>query len=62
MPPFTVAQIGPRGAIELAGALRQNKSLTELDLRENSLGPTGMKAVADALASNDTMRILYLQV
>lgn len=55
-------QIGPRGAIQLAGALRQNQSLTELDLRENSLGQTGMKAIADALASNDTMRTLHLQV
>lgn len=56
------SQIGPRGAIQLAGALRQNKSLTELDLRENSLGPKGMKAIADALAENDTVRILHLQV
>ncbi|CAM9952395.1 unnamed protein product, partial [Hapterophycus canaliculatus] len=55
------SQIGPRGAIQLAGALRKNKSLTELDLRENSLGPSGMKAIADALASNDTMQTLYLQ-
>lgn len=62
VPPFTVAQIRPRSAIQLAGALRQNMSLTELDLRENSLGPTGMKAIADALAANDTMRTLHLQV
>ena len=61
MPPFIVAQIGRRGAIQLANALRQNKSLTELDLRENSLG-LAVKAIADALASNDTMRTLYLQV
>ena len=55
-------QIGPRGAIQLGDALRQNKSLTEIDLRENSLGPAGMKAIADALAENDSMRSLHLQV
>ena len=56
------AQIGPRGAIQLGDALRHNKSLTEIDLRENSLGPAGMKSIADALAENDSMRSLHLQV
>lgn len=46
----------------MASALRRNRSLTELDLRENSIGPRGTKAIADALADNETMRTLYLQV
>lgn len=55
-------QIGPRGAQQLADALRRNRSLTELDLRENNIGPLGMKRIADALAENDTLRALHLQV
>lgn len=55
-------QIGPRGAGQLAEALRRNQSLTEIDLRENQLGPKGMKVIADALAHNDTVRALHLQV
>ena len=55
-------QIGPRGASQLAEALRVNKSLTELDLRENSLGPEGMKSIAQALAGNESIRSLHLQV
>lgn len=43
-------------------ALRGNRSLTEIDLRENSLGPMGMKVIADALAGNGTLRTLHLQV
>lgn len=55
-------QIGPRGASQLAEALRVNKSLTELDLRENNLGPIGMKSVAQALAGNESIRVLHVQV
>lgn len=59
---FWCCKIGPRGAEQLAMALRGNRSLTEIDLRENSLGPMGMKVIADALAGNGTLRTLHLQV
>lgn len=54
--------MGPKGAELLGEALRANKSLMEIDLRENGLGPVGMKDIAQALAENDTLETLHLQV
>lgn len=49
--------LGPRGAVELAGALEANMVLTALDLSDNNLADhgndlTGVQALASALSSN----------
>ena len=41
--------LGDAGAIALAGALRVNVALTALDVRHNSIGTEGGKAIAEAL-------------
>ena len=46
---------------EILSRLEKNdKSLTELDLSFNSIGPEGAKAIADVLKTNTTLTKLYL--
>uniref|UniRef100_A0A8D0FAP1 NLR family CARD domain containing 3 n=1 Tax=Strix occidentalis caurina TaxID=311401 RepID=A0A8D0FAP1_STROC len=46
-------QISNKGTKALARSLMVNRSLMALDLRSNSIGPTGAKALADALQHNN---------
>lgn len=41
--------IGDDGAFQIAAALKDNRSLTSLDLGGNNVGPDGAKALAAAL-------------
>ncbi|CAF3765315.1 unnamed protein product [Rotaria magnacalcarata] len=49
------------GAYYLADALKQNQTLTLLDLAGNKIGDTGAKYFADALEKNQTLTILDLE-
>lgn len=49
------------GMIELANALTVNTTLTELDLRNNNIGPTGAQCLAKALRRNTTLTSLDLR-
>ena len=53
--------LGDAGAIAVAGALRVNVALTALDVRHNSIGTEGGKAIAEALEFNGgAVRVLEL--
>jgi hypothetical protein len=53
-------QLGEGGAQAIAAALRENHTLTELNLDHNSLGEGGAQAVAAALRENHTLTELNL--
>jgi hypothetical protein len=53
--------IGDAGALELAVALRHNKTLELLDLMSNDIGSDGTSALADALVANDALKDLSLR-
>ncbi|NXY92808.1 NLRC3 protein, partial [Alcedo cyanopectus] len=48
-------QISNKGTKALARSLMVNRSLTVLDLRSNSIGPMGAKALSDALKKNQVL-------
>lgn len=52
--------IGPKGAIQLAHALRDNCSLEQLDLGTNSIGNDGATAISELLHVNKTLQWLCL--
>ena len=51
---------GAAGAAGLAEALRQNSSLTELDLSRNIIGDAGVAGLAEALKQNSSLKELDL--
>ena len=51
-------QIGDKGAIAIAEALKVNGALTELSLGSNRLGDQGATAIADALKVNGALTSL----
>ncbi|KAJ3390869.1 Leiomodin-2 [Chytriomyces hyalinus] len=53
-------RIQNRFAIELAGVLKANRGLEVINLDGNMIGPAGIKAFADALKVNTTLRELRL--
>ena len=53
--------IGDAGAKRLADALKSNKTLTKLNLRDSYIGDTGAERLADALKSNKTLTKLNLR-
>ncbi|KAJ3234035.1 Leiomodin-2 [Chytriomyces hyalinus] len=53
-------RIQNRFAIELAGVLKVNRGLEVINLDGNMIGPAGIKAFADALKVNTTLRELRL--
>ena len=53
-------QLGPAAATLLAGLLKFNGTLTDLELRDNPLGAEGVAAIARALHSNTTLASLTL--
>ncbi|NXR32805.1 NLRC3 protein, partial [Zosterops hypoxanthus] len=48
-------QISNKGAKALARSLLVNRSLMVLDLRSNCIGPTGARALGDALKKNQVL-------
>jgi len=42
------------------GALKNNSTLTELDLFSNKIGPDGAKYLSNSLNNNSTLTLLYL--
>ena len=48
------------GAEQMAGMLRTNKTIRELNMRSNSLGVLGAQALAGALSANKSLRVLVL--
>lgn len=48
-------------AIMLAQALRQNRTLVELSLAENHIGPDGAAALGCAVGAHPSLRELYIQ-
>jgi Ran GTPase-activating protein (RanGAP) involved in mRNA processing and transport len=53
-------EISDAGTIELADALKTNRSLTKLGLSDNRIGADGAKALADALKTNRSLTKLDL--
>ncbi len=53
-------QIGGEGAKEIADALKNNQSLTDLVLGHNKIGDKGAKEIADALKKNKSLTRLVL--
>ena len=53
-------QLTAECAVDLANSLRKNKSLRELDLRWNSVGITGAKAIWESLRFNFTLVKIHL--
>ena len=54
------AEIGDMGAQALAEALRENSSLTKLELDANSIGDAGAQALAETLRENSSLATLRL--
>ena len=54
-------KIGPAGAALLADALKENATLTHLDLWENQIGAEGAACLAEALAVNRALQTLDLR-
>jgi hypothetical protein len=52
--------IGDIGAIEIAEALKTNKTLTKLMLSHNNIGDDGATAIVKALEINQILENLYL--
>lgn len=52
--------IGPNVARVLADALKENETLTELDLSHNNIGPNGAMVLADVIQVNSTLTKLNL--
>jgi len=52
--------IGDKGAKLIAEALKENKTLTWLNLCRNDIGDEGAKLIAEALRINKTLTTLYL--
>jgi len=50
-----------RGVEALARALQNNRSLTTLDLGDNSIGNRGMEALAQVVEDNESLTTLSLQ-
>ena len=50
-----------KGAIEIASALKQNNTLTLLNLNNNNISNEGAKAIAKALKKNTTLYELDLR-
>ena len=57
---FGDVSIGDAGATQLAGMLRENETVTEMDLRDNQIGDEGARALADMLRENETVKAMYL--
>ncbi|KAF9924507.1 hypothetical protein BGZ67_009215 [Mortierella alpina] len=58
---LSTGRIGGNEIARLAMMLKTNKTLTTLDLRDNSIGPDGAKALAEALMTNSTVATLDLR-
>ena len=54
-------QLGDQGVAVVAGGLRSNSVLTELDLRASDVTATSMGPLADALRVNSTLARLNLR-
>ena len=52
--------IDDAGAEHLAGALRENKTVTSLNLGGNGIGAAGAEHLAGALRENKTVKVLGL--
>ena len=52
--------ITSEGAIKIAGAIKVNKTLQELDIRQNNISDNGAAAISDALKSNSSLKILNI--
>eukprot|EP00842_Homolaphlyctis_polyrhiza_P003550 jgi/Hompol1/4196/HPOL_001752-RA len=55
------ARLQTQAAVDIAKALVENSSVLVLDLSSNSIGPAGMRALADMLESNSTLIELRLE-
>ena len=53
-------QIGDKGAVAIADALKINSSVTEIDLHYNQVGDKGAVALIGALKQNPYIRIMYV--
>ena len=52
--------IGDAGATKLAGMLRENETVTTMNLRFNQIGDEGARALADGLRENETVTTMRL--
>lgn len=48
------------GGKKFAELLKSNKTLTDLNIETNKIGPEGIKAIADALEENTTLKEIKL--
>jgi Ran GTPase-activating protein (RanGAP) involved in mRNA processing and transport len=55
-----VGNIGDTGAVALAEWLRDNSTITEIDVTYSNIGLEGARAFAEALRVNNTLRSLYI--
>ncbi len=53
-------RMGDAGAKAIADGLRQNSTLTSIDLRYNGIGDAGAAAIADGLRQNANLQSIYL--
>ena len=55
---MAMAGLGREGAEAISKALKENRSLLELDISLNRIGLEGAKDLAKGMRENDTLRIL----
>ena len=59
---MAMAGLGRDGAEAISKALKENRSLLELDISLNRIGLEGARDVAKGMKENDTLRVLRVRI
>ena len=59
---MAMAGLGQEGAEAMSRALRENRTLLELDISLNRINMEGAQAIAKGLKDNDTLKVLKVRI